>query len=85
MIQSAFLLVVVMVTLSRAHYKTGRIEMSEERREIFVGIDLHKRRWHVTVRDVDVDLFSGGIPGRWEPMRIKNYQDEFNNLRLPQF
>jgi hypothetical protein len=36
--------------------------MSEEKREIFVGIDLHKRRWHVTVGDVGVELFSGGIP-----------------------
>jgi hypothetical protein len=51
MLQSISLLVVVMVTLSRAHCETGRIEMSEERREIFVGIDLHKRRWHVTLRD----------------------------------
>ena len=40
--------------------------MSEEKKELFVGIDLHKRRWHVTVRDRDVELFSGGIPGNWE-------------------
>jgi hypothetical protein len=33
-----------MLALSRTHYKTGRNEMSEEKREIFVGIDLHKRR-----------------------------------------
>ena len=32
---------------------------------LFVGIDLHKRKWHVTIRTVDVELFSGTIPGSW--------------------
>lgn len=43
--------------------------MSEEKKELFVGIDLHKRRWHVTVRDRDVELFSASIPGNWESLR----------------
>jgi transposase len=68
MLQSISLLVVLMVTLSRAHYETVSNEMSEEKRGIFVRIDLHKRRWHMTVRDADVELFSGGIPGRWESL-----------------
>ena len=36
---------------------------------LFVGIDLHKRRWHVTIRTVDVELFSNSISGRWEELR----------------
>ena len=31
--------------------------MSEEKRGLFVGIDLPKPRWHVTVKDRDVELF----------------------------
>ena len=30
--------------------------------ELFVGIDLHKHRWHVTIRTLDVELFSASIP-----------------------
>jgi hypothetical protein len=36
---------------------------SEE--DLFVGIDLHKARWHVTIRTVDLELFSAIIPGTW--------------------
>src|SRR5271157_1464146 len=38
-------------------------------KSLFVGIDLHKLQWHVTVRTVDVDLFSGSIPGTWDALR----------------
>ena len=34
--------------------------------DLFVGIDLHKHRWHVTIRTFDVELFSASIPGTWE-------------------
>lgn len=37
--------------------------------DLFVGIDLHKRKWHVTIRMLDVELFSGSIPGTWESLR----------------
>ena len=37
--------------------------------DIFVGVDLHRRRWHVTIRTVDVELFSGSIEGKWESLR----------------
>ena len=30
-----------------------------------MGIDLHKNRWHVTIRRVDLELFSASIPGTW--------------------
>jgi len=36
--------------------------------ELFIGIDLHKHRWHVTIRTFDVELFSGSIPGNWEAL-----------------
>jgi transposase len=37
--------------------------------DLFVGIDLHKRRWHVTIRTLDVEFFSGSIPGTWDALR----------------
>jgi len=36
---------------------------------IFVGIDLHNNKWHVTVRTAELELFSGSIPGRWEVLK----------------
>ena len=39
---------------------------SEE--DLFVGIDLHKNRWHVTIRTVDLELFSASIPGTWKAL-----------------
>ena len=40
---------------------------SEE--DLFVGIDLHKDRWHVTIRTMDLELFSASIPGTWEALQ----------------
>ncbi|MGA2401073.1 MAG: transposase [Syntrophobacteraceae bacterium] len=37
---------------------------------LFVGIDMHKVSWHVTIRTADVEPFSGSIPGRWEVLRM---------------
>ena len=37
--------------------------------ELFVGIDIHKRTWHVTIRTDEVELFSGSIPGKWAVLR----------------
>lgn len=36
---------------------------------IYVGIDLHNKNWHVTVRTFDLELFNGGIPGTWDALR----------------
>ncbi len=41
--------------------------MNEE--DLFVGIDLHKNRWHVTIRTMDLELFSASIPGTWEALQ----------------
>jgi transposase len=36
---------------------------------VFVGIDLHKNKWHVTARTSELELFSGSIPGSWEALQ----------------
>jgi transposase len=37
--------------------------------DLFVGIDLHKTGWHVTICSADVELFCSSIPGEWEALR----------------
>lgn len=39
------------------------------REDLFVGIDLHKIRWHITIRTMDLELFSASIPGTWEALQ----------------
>jgi len=36
---------------------------------VFVGIDLHNKKWHVTVRAAELELFSGSIPGKWGALK----------------
>jgi hypothetical protein len=48
---------------------------------VYVGIDLHRQRWHVTIRTEGVELFSASIPGTWEGLCLKS-QGVLNNLRL---
>lgn len=43
-----------------------KIKSLEHGEAIYVGIDLHKKTWHVTIRTTDVELFSGSIPGSWD-------------------
>ena len=45
--------------------------------DLFVGIDLHKLRWHVTIRSAEVELFSNSIVGNWENLRrlLQRYKD----------
>ncbi len=47
---------------------------------VFVGVDLHCRTWHVTVRTKDVELFSGGVPGRWE--MLKHLLERYRECRV---
>jgi transposase len=35
---------------------------------VYVGIDLHRQRWHVTLRTTEIELFSASIPGTWEAL-----------------
>jgi hypothetical protein len=37
--------------------------------DLFVGIDLHKHRWHVTIRTFYVKVFSASIPRTWEALQ----------------
>ena len=37
--------------------------------DLLVGIDLHKNRWHVTIRKVDLELSCASIPRTWEALR----------------
>lgn len=36
---------------------------------VYLGIDLHRQRWHVTVRTSEIELFSASIPGTWEALK----------------
>ena len=47
-----------------------QVKVLDSAEALFVGIDLHKVSWHVTIRTADVELFSGSIPGRWDALRI---------------
>ncbi len=43
-------------------------ELLDKSKHLFVGIDLHLRSWHVTIRTADVELSSSAIPGTWEAL-----------------
>lgn len=36
---------------------------------VFVGLDIHKKSWHVTIRTKDTELFNSNIPGKMESLR----------------
>jgi len=44
-------------------------EKMVDKEDLFVGIDRHKLRWHVTIRTPDIELFSASIPGTWEALQ----------------
>ena len=48
--------------------------------ELFVGIDLHKHRWHVTIRTADVEIFSNSIAGRWQ--ELKKVLNRYKGCRI---
>ncbi len=41
----------------------------EEGKTVLVGVDLHRFRWHVTVKREDQELFIETVPGEWETLR----------------
>ena len=49
----------------------------EQGKTVFVGVDLHRFKWHVTVMAEDAELFSGTIPGGWDALRrlLDRYRD----------
>ena len=44
-------------------------ELREKVKRLFIGIDLHRRQWHVTILGESEVIFSGSIPGTWEALR----------------
>lgn len=38
-------------------------------KRLFVGIDVHRLNWHVTIQAGDAVMFSGSIPGTWEALQ----------------
>jgi len=48
--------------------------------DLFVGIDLHKHRWHVTIRTADVEIFSNSIAGRWQ--ELNKVLNRYNGCRI---
>src|SRR5512139_1765287 len=40
-----------------------------QRKEVFIGIDVHKVSWHVTARTGAEEVFHGGIPGQYGALR----------------
>lgn len=46
--------------------------------DIYVGVDIHLRQWHVTVRTMDQELFTGSIPGSWDALSsvLSGYRPE---------
>lgn len=44
-------------------------QQRDKSKQLFVGIDLHRLRWHITIRREDLELFSGSIPGEWKALR----------------
>ena len=48
--------------------------------QLSVGIDLHKHKWHVTIRTFDVELFSASIPGSWTS--LQRVLDRYDGNRI---
>jgi hypothetical protein len=55
----------------------GYRRKAQEGKTVFVGVDLHRFQWHVTVIAEDEELFSGTIPGGWDALRplLDRYRD----------
>ena len=41
----------------------------QDSHDLYVGIDVHLKTWHVTILHDGKILFSYGIPGKWEALR----------------
>ena len=57
-----------------------RINKPIQGEELFVGIDLHKLRWHVTIRTADVQVFSSSIAGKWQ--ELKKVLNRYHGCRI---
>ena len=44
-------------------------QTTREMAMLFMGIDLHQRKWQITIRDEAKVIWRGSIPGTWEDLR----------------
>jgi len=46
-------------------------------KEVYVGIDVHKESWHVTIRSDGEERFNGRIPGQYQSLKrvLERYRD----------
>ena len=53
-------------------------ESSFDGKDIFVGVDVHLKQWHVTIRTREEELFTGSIPGTWSALKrlFERYDSE---------
>lgn len=53
-------------------------EIGIDGKDIFVGVDVHLKQWHVTIRTSDEELFTGSIPGTWLALKrlLERYDPE---------
>lgn len=55
-----------------------------EGKDIFVGVDLHARMWHVSVMTKEDEVFSGSVPANWEALRdlLLRYKDHVRKIKV---
>ena len=46
-------------------------------KEVYVGVDVHKESWHVTIRGDGEERFNGRIPGQYQSLKrvLERYRD----------
>jgi transposase len=49
-------------------------------KEVFIGVDVHKESWHVTVRAEGEEVFHGGIPSQYHA--IRKLLDRFKDCKI---
>jgi len=69
-----------MVRYTKSPHKGNRASGLVEAVLLFVGIDLHRKSWHITIRTVDHELFSGSIPGNWDS--LKKNLDKYEGCQI---
>ncbi len=60
----------------------GTYEPNSRNETVFLGIDLHRRTWYVSARTSDQELFTTGIPGRWEALERLLLKVNSQNIKV---
>jgi hypothetical protein len=66
----------------RGRNQDGKIAVGGK--EVFVGIDVHKESWQVTVRTEGEEVFHGRIPGQYHALRkiLNRFRREQNQWEV---